>query len=58
MAGRLGEFRSQDTRRLGFTVGDGVNDATMTFTGTLDQINEGYEAMRQGHNIRGIVVND
>ena len=25
---------------------------------TLDQINEGYEAMRQGQNIRGVIVND
>jgi large repetitive protein len=29
-----------DARSLGFSVGDGFDDATMTFTGTLDQINE------------------
>ena len=33
-------------------------DELITRRYTLDQINEGYEAMRQGHNIRGIVVND
>jgi S-(hydroxymethyl)glutathione dehydrogenase/alcohol dehydrogenase len=33
-------------------------DELITRRYTLDQINEGYDAMRQGHNIRGIVVND
>ena len=31
-------------------------DELITRRSTLDQINEGYEAMRQGHNIRGVVV--
>ena len=33
-------------------------DELITRRYTLDQINEGYEAMRQGHNIRGIIVNE
>jgi S-(hydroxymethyl)glutathione dehydrogenase/alcohol dehydrogenase len=33
-------------------------DELITRRYTLDQINEGYEAMRQGHNIRGVIVND
>mgnify|MGYP006277772705 FL=1 len=33
-------------------------DELITRRYTLDQINEGYDAMRQGHNIRGIIVND
>jgi S-(hydroxymethyl)glutathione dehydrogenase/alcohol dehydrogenase len=31
-------------------------DELITRRYTLDQINEGYEAMRQGHNIRGVIV--
>ena len=33
-------------------------DELITRRYTLDQINEGYEAMREGHNIRGVIVND
>ena len=33
-------------------------DELITNRYTLDDINVGYEAMRQGTNIRGIVVND
>jgi S-(hydroxymethyl)glutathione dehydrogenase/alcohol dehydrogenase len=33
-------------------------DELVTRRYTLDQINEGYEAMRQGLNIRGIIVNE
>jgi S-(hydroxymethyl)glutathione dehydrogenase/alcohol dehydrogenase len=33
-------------------------DELITKTYTLDQINEGYEAMRAGENIRGIIVYD
>jgi S-(hydroxymethyl)glutathione dehydrogenase/alcohol dehydrogenase len=33
-------------------------DELITRRYTLDQINEGYDAMRQGHNIRGIIVNE
>ena len=32
-------------------------DELITKTYTLDQINEGYEAMREGTNIRGVIVN-
>jgi Zn-dependent alcohol dehydrogenase len=31
-------------------------DELITRRYTLDQINEGYEAMRQGQNIRGVIV--
>jgi len=31
-------------------------DELITRRYTLDQINEGYEAMRQGENIRGVIV--
>jgi Zn-dependent alcohol dehydrogenase len=30
----------------------------VTRTYTLDQINEGYDAMRNGENIRGVIVFD
>ena len=33
-------------------------DDLITRTYTLDQINEGYEAMRNGENIRGVLVFD
>jgi S-(hydroxymethyl)glutathione dehydrogenase/alcohol dehydrogenase len=33
-------------------------DELITRRYSLDQINEGYEDMRQGHNIRGVIVND
>jgi S-(hydroxymethyl)glutathione dehydrogenase/alcohol dehydrogenase len=33
-------------------------DELITRTYTLDQINDGYEAMRQGHNLRGVVLHD
>jgi len=33
-------------------------DELITKRYTLDQINEGYEAMRNGTNIRGVIVND
>ena len=33
-------------------------DELITRRYTLDQINDGYEAMRKGENIRGIIVND
>jgi hypothetical protein len=32
--------RYLDARSLGFSVGDGIDDATMTFTGTLEQITD------------------
>jgi S-(hydroxymethyl)glutathione dehydrogenase/alcohol dehydrogenase len=33
-------------------------DELITRTYTLDQINDGYEAMRQGQNIRGVILHD
>ena len=33
-------------------------DELITKTYTLDQINEGYEAMRNGENIRGVILYD
>jgi S-(hydroxymethyl)glutathione dehydrogenase/alcohol dehydrogenase len=33
-------------------------DELITKRYTLDEINEGYRAMRDGENIRGIIVND
>jgi NDMA-dependent alcohol dehydrogenase len=33
-------------------------DELITKTYTLDQVNEGYQAMREGTNIRGVIVND
>jgi S-(hydroxymethyl)glutathione dehydrogenase/alcohol dehydrogenase len=32
-------------------------DELITNTYSLEQINEGYEAMRDGTNIRGVIVN-
>ena len=31
-------------------------DELISKTYTLDQINEGYEAMREGTNIRGVIL--
>jgi S-(hydroxymethyl)glutathione dehydrogenase/alcohol dehydrogenase len=33
-------------------------DELITRRYTLDEINDGYEAMRQGHNIRGVILHD
>ena len=33
-------------------------DELITKTYTLDQINEGYQAMRDGENIRGVIIYD
>jgi S-(hydroxymethyl)glutathione dehydrogenase/alcohol dehydrogenase len=33
-------------------------DDLITKTYTLDQINEGYDAMRNGENIRGVILFD
>lgn len=33
-------------------------DELITRTYTLDEINDGYQAMRDGENIRGVIVND
>ena len=33
-------------------------DELITKRYTLDEINEGYRAMRDGENIRGVIVND
>jgi Zn-dependent alcohol dehydrogenase len=33
-------------------------DDLITKTYTLDEINEGYQAMRDGENIRGVIVFD
>ena len=41
-----------------YRVGDLKLDELITRRYTLDQINEGYQAMRDGLNIRGIIVND
>ena len=41
-----------------YRVGDLKLDELITRRYSLDQINEGYQAMRDGLNIRGIIVND
>ena len=41
-----------------YRVGDLKLDELITRRYTLDQINEGYQAMRDGTNIRGVIVND
>jgi S-(hydroxymethyl)glutathione dehydrogenase/alcohol dehydrogenase len=41
-----------------YRVGDLKLDELITKRYTLDQINEGYQAMRDGENIRGVIVND
>ena len=41
-----------------YRVGDLKLDELVTRRYTLDQINDGYQAMRDGLNIRGIIVND
>jgi S-(hydroxymethyl)glutathione dehydrogenase/alcohol dehydrogenase len=41
-----------------YTQGQLNLDDLITRTYTLDQINEGYEAMRNGENIRGVILFD
>ena len=41
-----------------YTQGQYNLDDLVTNTYTLDQINEGYEAMRKGENIRGVIIFD
>ena len=41
-----------------YTQGQLKLDELVTQTYTLDQINEGYEAMRNGENIRGVIIFD
>ena len=41
-----------------YRVGDLKLDELITKRYTLDDINEGYRAMREGENIRGVIVND
>ena len=41
-----------------YTQGQLKLDELVTQTYTLDQINEGYEAMRNGENIRGVIIYD
>jgi S-(hydroxymethyl)glutathione dehydrogenase/alcohol dehydrogenase len=41
-----------------YRVGDLKLDELITRRYTLDEINEGYQAMRDGLNIRGVIVND
>ena len=41
-----------------YTQGQLNLDDLVTRTYTLDQVNEGYEAMRRGENIRGVIVFD
>ena len=41
-----------------YRVGDLKLDELITKRYTLDEINEGYRAMREGENIRGVIVND
>jgi len=38
--------------------GDLKLDELITQTYTLDQINEGYQDMRDGKNIRGLILHD
>jgi S-(hydroxymethyl)glutathione dehydrogenase/alcohol dehydrogenase len=40
-----------------YRVGDLKLDELITKRYTLDDINEGYRAMREGENIRGVIVN-
>ena len=41
-----------------YTQGQLNLDDLVTRTYSLDQVNEGYEAMRNGENIRGVLVFD
>jgi S-(hydroxymethyl)glutathione dehydrogenase/alcohol dehydrogenase len=41
-----------------YRTGDLMLDELITKRYTLDDINEGYRAMREGENIRGVIVND
>ncbi|MFM9083817.1 MAG: alcohol dehydrogenase, partial [Actinomycetota bacterium] len=41
-----------------YRVGDLKLDELITRRYSLDQINEGYQAMRDGTNIRGVIVYD
>jgi S-(hydroxymethyl)glutathione dehydrogenase/alcohol dehydrogenase len=41
-----------------YRVGDLKLDELITKRYSLDQINEGYQAMRDGENIRGVIVYD
>ena len=41
-----------------YTQGQLNLDDLVTRTYTLDQVNEGYEAMRNGENIRGVILFD
>jgi S-(hydroxymethyl)glutathione dehydrogenase/alcohol dehydrogenase len=41
-----------------YRVGDLKLDELITRRYTLDEINDGYQAMRDGLNIRGVIVND
>ncbi len=41
-----------------YTMGQLNLDDLVTKTYTLDQINEGYDAMRRGDNIRGVIIYD
>ena len=41
-----------------YTQGQLNLDDLVTRTYTLDQINEGYDAMRNGENIRGVIIYD
>jgi len=41
-----------------YTQGQLNLDDLVTRTYTLDQVNEGYDAMRNGENIRGVIIYD
>jgi len=41
-----------------YRVGDLKLEELITRRYTLDEINDGYQAMRDGLNIRGVIVND
>jgi Zn-dependent alcohol dehydrogenase len=41
-----------------YTQGQLNLDDLVTRTYTLDQVNEGYDAMRRGENIRGVILFD
>ena len=60
LAVRLGQPRARTSRKLLelYTQGQLDLDGLVTRTYTLDQVNEGYEAMRNGENIRGVILFD
>ena len=68
LLGTLGDYDAEPRTAAGrvdiprlmelYTQGQYNLDDLVTNTYTLDQINEGYDAMRKGENIRGVILFD